>query len=395
MEKSILILKSLLISKLEKDINFHRLNFKDAYWEMLTECFLNFENDAKPIYELIYGLQLNDPERVFDKLPNIFTEFINELAENHVLGNHDKATTYLAQTKNQTFLERVSFLQTMQQAIKKVERQNIKTNLPKSYERVTFALSDAEMIKVTNKTGRDDLKSKFKEWDKELKQEKEPVIFYSIRNEKKTEPQRKVISLSWVKYAVAACLILAGGIWFFKYSNPAIIQPDNGIVNTEKDTTAVDNVKPIEAVAYNTKVSEKVIQYPTDLGFTNTTNSKIITIYLKDASQNIVKIKTELATELDETAAGDGPKYKALKRQLDLLVSKQGNYEFDGKHLIIYTNDLRLSCSVLSLDDKTYYLKMDNHYYHLYITKLPLKFKPLKEAELIEQLEKTSFENEE
>lgn len=394
MEKSILVLKSLLIPKLEKDINFHRLNFKDAYWEMFTESFLNFENDAKPIYELIYGLQLNDPERIFDKLPNIFSEFMNELAENLVLGNYDRATTYLARIKNQTFLERVSFLQTMQQAIKKVERENIKINLPKSYERLTFELSDVEMTRVTSKVGRDDLKSKFKEWDKELKQEKEPVIFYSIRNEKKTEPQRKVISLSWLKYAVAACLILAGGIWVFKYSNPAIIQPDNGIVNTEKDTTTVDNNIPIEAVAYNTKVSEKVVQYPSDLGFTNSTNSKKITIYLKDASQRIVKIKNELATERNGVA-GDGPKYKALKKQLDLLVSQQGNYEFDGKHLIIYTNDLKLFCSVLSLDDKTYYLKMDSHYYHLYLTKLPLKFKLLKEAELIEQLEKTSFENEE
>jgi len=398
MDKAIEILKSLLIPKLERDIYFQRIILKDTFWELLSEYFLNYENDAKPTYELLYALQLYQPERLLDKLPNVFSKFTKELAEYYVLGFHDKATNHLLQSKNSTFLAHVSFLQSMQLAIKKVERQNIKDNLPKSYERLTFELSQDEITNVITKIEREDLKAKFKEWDKELKKEKEPVIFYSLGNEKKMEPQQKVISFSWIKYAIAACLVLAGGVWFFKYSNPDIVPSDNGVVTNDKDTTPVVSPKiieaPIEAIAYNTKVIARTVQYPSDLGFTNTKNSKVVTIYLKDASQSIAKFKNELARDF-KGVAGYGPRYKVLEKEYNSLLSKQGRYEFNGKQLIIYTQNLKVSYSILSLDDKTYYLKTDNNYYDLSLTKLPLKFKQLKDATLIEQLEKTSFDNEE
>lgn len=397
MVKSIEIVKSLLIPKLEKDIFFQRIKFKDAFWETFILSFLNYENDAKPTYELIYALQLNDSEKIFDKLPNIYSKLVKELAENYVLGNHDNATNHLFQSKNKTFLAHVSFLQAMQQGIKKVERQNIKSNLPKSYERLTFELSDNEMTNAAKKIGREELRVKFKNWDNELKPENERFVLYSLGNEKKMELQQKVISLAWVKYAVAACLVLASGIWIFRYSNSDIVPSDNGVVTKEKDTTTVSPKiieSPVEAVAYETNIKKKYVQYQSELGFTNTTKSKVVTIYLKDASRSITKLENELTNELTG-AAGDGPKYKALKRQLELLLSQQGNYEFDGSRLIIYTKDLKLSCSVLSIDNKVYYLKIDSNYYHLYFTKLPLKFTLLKDQKLIEQLEKTSFENEE
>lgn len=396
MNKAIEILKSLLLPKLEEDFYFHRIQFKDAFWEMFTEHFLNYENDGKPIYELIYALQLENTEKIFDKLPGIFTKLTRELAECYVLGYHDKAIDFLIQNNNLSFQKQVAFLETMQQAIKKVERESIKANLPKFYERLTFELSDAEMTNVTTKVGREHLKAKFKEWDKELEHKKEPVIFYSLGNENRMTPKRKVISLSWVKYAVAACLVIVSGVWVFKYSNPDIVPTENGVVTKDSTSVVVPTNEILnEAVAYTTKVSEKVIQYPSDLGFTNTTKSHVVTIYLKDASESIEKLKRELNNEDQGGSAGDRPIFKSLKKQLNLLLSQQGSYEFDGKQLIIYSNNLKLSCSVLSLDDKIYYLKMDSHYYHLYFTKLPLKFKQLKEVELIEQLEKTSFENEE
>jgi hypothetical protein len=403
MNKAIEILQLLLVPKLEMDARYDKTKVNAAFWERFVIAFLDYESDKKPVYALLYSLELENVEKLFDKLPKIHSHFIKELAENYVLGNSDNATTHLIATKNPTFLARVSFFQTLEQVIKKVERKNIKSNLPKSFERLTFKVSDIELENVTKKIGRENLKSKFKEWDNELQHTEESVILYSTRVEKQekipSQSHSKVISLSWIKYAVAACFVLGGGIWFYKFSTPEIIPIDNGVVLTEKDTVSKVVPKtiieePIEAIAYNTKVSENIVQYPSDLGFTASTNAKSIIITLKDASQFIAKLESEITKQLNQERPGNEPMIKALKIQLDKLTSQQGGYEFNGKELIIYTNDLKVSYTILSQDDKAYFIKKNTDYYPLYFTKTPLKFTKVKDDKLIEQLEKISFENE-
>jgi hypothetical protein len=397
MEKSIEIVKSLLIPKLEKDISFHSLTFKDAFWETFTLSFLNYENDAKPTYELIYSLQLDNAERIFDKLTTIYSKLIKELAENYVLGNNDRATDFLIQNDNSTFQKEVRFLETMQQAIKSVERKRIKADLPTLNERLTFELSDTEIAAVAKKIEREDLRANFKKWDEELKVKSEPTIYYSLDTETKTVQKSKVISLSWIKYAVAACVVVTAGVLYFKFSNnnvDSFIEQDENTVVTideKKDSDAKPTTeKPIKT--YVTSTSEVSVQYPSSLGFTNTGTAKPITIYFKDASLTIDRLKKEYT--ISDKVAGSGPRAKTIEKQLKLLEAKSGKYEFDGKQLIIYSEKNKELLSVLTIDEKTFYLKRGNQYSPLYFTKIPLSFQSVKEPALIEQLEKISFENE-
>ncbi|MBG6188606.1 hypothetical protein [Flavobacterium sp. CAN_S2] len=212
--KTTLVIKDILLPKLEKDFKFSAEQVDSVFWKKFTTDLVHFEEDAKPLYALIYSLELDNPEKIIDKLPNIYTQFLKELAECYVLGQTSEATNYLLKTNNEAFFKEVQFLQTMQQAIKSVERKRIKTDLPKSYERLTFELSDADLANTIKKKGREDLKEKFKQWDDELEKEKRPLIYYSLSNERDSKPKPKVISLSWMKYAsIAAIFIIGFMIW--------------------------------------------------------------------------------------------------------------------------------------------------------------------------------------
>ena len=205
-----LTIKNILIPKLEKDSNFSEEKVDTAFWEKFAPNLLHFEEDAKPLYAIIYSLELDNPKKIIDKLPSIYNQYLKELAENYVLEQTSEATDYLLKTNNEAFFKEVQFLKTMQQAIKSVERQRIKAHLPKSYERLTFELSDADLANATKKKGREDLREKMKQWDKELVEESVPDVAMLANEKVKT----KVISLSWIKYAsIAAIFIIGFMIW--------------------------------------------------------------------------------------------------------------------------------------------------------------------------------------
>lgn len=361
------ILKELLLPILEKNSQFDVSKISESFLQSFVNALCNFEKDKNSTFQLLSDLNLEDINSTTSKLDSLYIEFIKELAENYVLGHSSEITKTLLETQNTTFSKYLKFFTDLENAIKHFERKRIKQELPNSFEKLTFEINDEMITNAIKKKSREDLKKKMVGWDEELLTEYVPVIpldVEKVSNENSSSNHRKVINLTWVKYAVAACFILAGGIWFFKQSNPDLPEVENNVVNT--DTTSIIQPKnkqaPVEVVAENTKILEKQVQYPSDLGFTNTNSTKIITLYLKEISKNNLKEST---------------------------------YEFDGNRLTIYVKDFKGKYAILSLDNKVYYVKMKDQYYQLYLTKIPLKFKLVEDQDLIEQLNKTSFDNEE
>ena len=91
MELAIDIIKNILLPKLKKDANFDSNKTDAAFWESFATALLDFEKDDTTCKTAIYNLELNNPERIISKLPNNYNLYINELAENHVLGNESEA----------------------------------------------------------------------------------------------------------------------------------------------------------------------------------------------------------------------------------------------------------------------------------------------------------------
>lgn len=393
--KTTLVIKDILLPKLEKDFKFSAEQVDSVFWEKFTKDLVHFEEDAKPLYALIYSLELDNPEKIIDKLPNIYAQFLKELAESYVLGQTSEATDYLLETNNAVFLKEVQFLKSMQQAIKNVERKRIKADLPKSYERLTFELSDANLVNVARKKGREDLREKFKQWDDELKPKREPKIFYSLNNERDSKPKPKVISLSWMKYAAAASILIAVGIFYFNNTNSIVIPVENSVVTTDdeketpaKGTKSIINEAIVFAPIETTSKSVTILQSES-LGFTSDKEVKI-TITFKDASQRIASLEKYIKTN----PAVDSKILNQHKSELATLKTLEEKYLFDGKVLTLFAKISTKDYSILSTENQLYYLKKGTQYYHLTISKTALPIQKVSDAKTIDILEKITFDNE-
>ncbi len=397
------IVQNLLLPKLEKDSNFDTNKIDTAFWEALASALLDFEKDAKSTHNLIYSLELNDSERIITKLKSIYTSFIKELAENHVLGISSEAINYLISSENKAFKNDVDFFTNLKNAIKKIERKRIKEELPAAYDRLTYEITEDEIESVIRKKERESLKEKMKTWDKELSSSDNTPV-YSIDNNKS-----KVIQLSWIKYAAAACVVIAAGIFFFKQStnsNSNFIQSndDNFVVSPVKkraiEAASMKNIVEdiqsvkIEEITVNT-VNLNVLK--NDYGFAP--DKQKIKIVVNDQINRILSLNKAIK---QYNRLLKDRKYQPQYNKLKILISEhetelkkckylESKYLFDGKVLTLYA---KLKGVQLLEYDGDFYLKRDTNYYKLIISKQPQLFKKITDSNVLEALEKIIVNNE-
>lgn len=399
MKKSEQIIKSLVLPVLEKDTNFKQSSVNSDFWNTLTSELTVYENDAKPIFKTIYELQLNDPEKVISKLAVIHTNFIKELAEYHVIEGKDETIDVLLANQNIQFAEQVKYFKTVKNVVTKLERERIKNELPNAFESLSFEIPEKQLEAAAKKLERENLKKKFKHWDEELVETPslENASSHILVDEKSASS--KIISLTWIKYAAVACVILVSGILIYQNNTTDIIQNDNNVV-TGKPTDTIEKNKetqiiqqPIKALAYSTNEIETEVYYPTELGYTNTNKEKRITIVYKDASQSIKELE-DFLLEINTKNVGTGNQAKIATDQLETAKKQIGKYEFNGKQLTIFTKPTQDNIKILSEDDKVFYLSKNKSFYKLNYTNLPQSFVAINDSDIIEKLEKISFDNE-
>ena len=377
MKLAIDIVQSLLLPKLEKDASFDANQTNIAFWETFTTTFLDFERDAKPVYAAIYSLGMKDAEKIISKLDTLYISLIKELAENHVLGISSEAIDYLITSKNSTFEKEVHFFTDLQNAITKVERKRIKTELPNAFDKLSFQLSDDAIALAITKKEREALKEKMNAWDEQLVTSEESPV-YSVSTKKET----KVISLSWIKHAAAACIVLTAGIMYFKFNTDNnLVQPgDTNVVTAPVKKETITPEIPSEALAEVATVTKNASVIESGLGFASKNNNiKIVENNQKARMLSIVtaieKYRQLLENEFSENKVGDSPRVKALEskirelqNELDLLKERENHYIFDGKALVLYVSNFAKENAIVLYEDK-YYLKRDADFFSLTITK--------------------------
>jgi len=188
MINTIKIVQDILLPVLEKDISFDSNTLSEDFWESFTKNLLNFKKESNNLINLINSLKIKtiDNDSINFTLENIYKDFILELAESYVLGKNLFGTEQLLATKNSLFKEQVIFLQTLEDVIEEKRRE--------------------------------DLKKMFQKWDNELIEEEAevPVVQLSPYKRLESKKQTKIISLSWAKYAVAAVVVIAAGLFYLK-----------------------------------------------------------------------------------------------------------------------------------------------------------------------------------
>lgn len=397
MKLAVDIIKNILLPILEKDSNFDSNKINTSFWETFTTALLDFESDAKPIFATIYSLELENAEKIISKLPAIYSAFIKELAENYVLGTTSEATDILLQSKNATFETEVHYFSNLEKAIKKVERKRIKTELPTSYEKLSFELSETAIDLAIKKKEREALKEKMKVWDKELVDD--TVSVQAVNSKKET----KVISLFWIKYAVAACVVLTAGVLYFKLSTNTIensIQPtEDSVVTTEVSKIETEELADIKTVPTSYKVLE-------DVGFGFAATPKKINVIENHQEQRIVSIRKAIANnqmilgkELVAQKSVSGSKAKeleirisSLQDELNEIKVKEEQYIFDGQKMTLFISTPSKENRVLLYEDN-YYLKKDGVFYRLSISKQPQFYKKETDSNVLKALDKIIFDN--
>ncbi len=389
------IIKNILLPKLKKDSKYSDEKVVASFWKNFSTVLVRFEENAQPLYTAIYSLELGNPEQIIDKLPKIYAQFLKELAECYVLGQTSEATDYLVKTNNKTFLKEVQFLKTMQQAIKSVERKRIKTELPQSYDRLTFELSETEIANAIKKKAREELKKKMKLWDAELEDGVPVISMANLEDEITSDKTRsKVISLSWMKYAVAASIIIAAGIFYFKSMGTTEISVENTVVTKEK---VKENNQPqlhppvtetIALASIETTSSTVTVLQPESLGFSSDKKVKI-TINFKDATKRILSLENALR----QSRTTDPKIFGQYKVELIQLKRQKDNYVFDGQIVTLFNKKAATDYAVMQTEEQLYYLKTGDEYYNLKVSNSPMVLEKVVSTTILETLEKIHFEN--
>jgi hypothetical protein len=400
MKLAINIVQSLLLPKLEKDTSFDANQTNIAFWETFTTAFLDFEKDAKPVYAAIYSLGLKDAEKIISKLDTVYISFVKELAENHVLGISSEAIDYFITSKNSAFEKEVHFFTDLKNAITKVERKRIKRELPKTFDKLSFEISDDDIALAIKKKEREALKEKMNAWDEQLVTSEEAPV-YSVSAKKDT----KVISLSWIKYAAAACIVLTAGIMYFKFNTDNnLVQPgDTNVVTAPVKKETITHEIPAEALAEVATVTNNATVIESGLGFASKKNNiKIVENNQKARMVSIVsaieKYRQLLENEFSENKVGDSSRIKeletkinSLQKELALLKEREKQYVFDGKALVLYVSNTAKENTIVLYGDN-FYLKRDANYFRLTVAQQPQLYKKISNTEVVSALDKIIFD---
>jgi hypothetical protein len=318
MINTIKIVQDLLLPVLEKDSSFNSKNISEDFWESFTKNLLDFETDKKSsnnLINLINSLKIKtiDSDSINSILENIYRDFILELAESYVLGKNLFGTEQLLTTKNSLFKEQVIFLKTLEDVIEEKRRE--------------------------------DLKKMFQKWDNELIEEDEvPVVQLSPNKSLASKKETKIISLSWAKYAVAAVVVIAAGLFYLKsFDNNITPQLVDGFVQ-KNNVVVLSNL---------------------GIGFTDISKRDSITVanYLSKGSDfKNQKIMYQFSNNT-VTITGDS------------LATKNKNFKY----------------RIINTSKNNFYLERNNEFYPLLQTENDEVLKLETDKTIIEELEKIIF----
>ena len=403
MEKEIQIIQDLFIPVLQKDERFDASKCDNTFWGEIVQEFIVYQQDSKPFYATIYSLGLAEPMKVIQKLENLQHSFLDQLAEENVLGYSSEGIVKLEQN-NSFFKERVEFYKNLEKAIILSERKRIKSELPSMYDKYSFELDEKQLAQAIANRERKALRDKMKLWDKELLAEKEEEQVIELSANKtitKTLPL-----MPYIKYAIAACLVIGLGFWFENSQNHKDV-PVNKVVknNIYEDSNSLEPPKPVLVDATSiSKVTEALVNE--GMGYTSSNNKiKLVSI---NNTERIISIKNAIDAYQKFiqkeflTVSGADPKNKKIRieveKKIDSLVKeltelqkKQNTYLFDGKKLTLY--DIPSDNITLLAFENKFYVKNKNDFYVLTIANEPQQFSKVIDDALKENLEKILFDN--
>lgn len=364
------ILVDILINPiLSKNSNFDSTQFDEIFWQEFALDFVDYEQNAEPVYLKLYKLSLTNSENVFEQLDRVHDLFIRQLAELYLTGYQDDVVSKLINSNNLKFSTEVSFLKTLKNVIRKSGRSSLKKKIPFIIKNLETNIDDQLIKKVAQSESRSALKEKFNKWDKELDEADlmaKPIFKYQLSGDEivsvETSSDKNYSNLgtwiTWGKFAMAACILL-------------------GISFTIKLIIESDYQKPSEVSLSEIKSdNNKINNLESKMVFPDANERTIFRRYLNDSqgfistnkNQKIIIIDyfTRLRA-LNSSLRSSNKKVNSLKinNEIDSLRIVSNTYLFNNNVLKIRgvnnSNDLKL----INLSNHGAYVRMGKKYYKL------------------------------
>ena len=404
MKTSAEIIRYIVLPYLEQDVHFDNSKTTPEFWNHFASNIVQYDTDSKPLYKVIYSLGLDNAEILITILPKIYSQFINELAENYVLGNATESADYLITNKNATFSKNVTFFKTLQQAIKNIERKRIKEGFTKSFNRLSFELSEEDIANAAKKKAREDLKAKMKEWDKieNINDEKESETFLpkaasipALVLFNKKIVLSKLLLIQWIKYSILTATVGVTGAILYKTKfekqdlkiNPIEVAVP---IKVEKNTDTL-SVKKNDSIIEEEADPKIVI----DSSQTEKREEKKVKT-VKHSGMNIKKDYKVLYNNIQPKINGlfnylsnsqeENNKNKKYKVEYDRLLNQLNKYTLIGKSLTIYKEKQSNIGYILTDHFDNLYFYDGTNLYSIVKTETALQLNSIEDPAILEKL---------
>lgn len=381
----------------------------EGFWDYFNKLILDVKHTGNELTNLLHSYKVAKADYYTNQLEQIRDEYLSLLATDYIAGNSNPTTELLIKTQYAPFIDELAFQEDIKAAITISERARLKNDLSTIDEAMNFEIADEEIAAafkgIEKQNERDDLKRKMKE----LARAEQPVIeesgsrlfrlegdgtsySQSDKQDILTEAsKRKTISLSFVKYAVAACFVGAM-IWFgIKFYDAGSKVNNTEVAKIDSPTRPVTKAKPVFA---KVEWSENFIpmQTETGMGFADVGSAEKLPIIIQNVVPRIQSIEEYL--EKPQTDTSETALRAIAKEELESLKTLSTSYIFDGHKLQLFQAlDAQLQNSVIKTADKKYYLMSGDSFYQLTISTQQQNLNKITDSQLIEKLERIVFDN--
>ena len=388
------ILVDILINPiLSKNSNIDSTQLDELFWHEFALDFVDYEQNAEPVYLKLYKLSLTNSENVFEQLDRVHDLFIKQIAELYLTGYQDDVVTKLINSNNLKFSTEVSFLRTLKNVIRKSSRSSLKKKIPFIIKNLEANIDDELIKKVAQSESRAALKEKFNKWDLDIKEAEfaDKVIFkYQLSGDRiesvDTSSDKDYSNLgtwiTWGKYAIAACILLG-----ISFTIKLILESDYqkpGEVTLSEINTNDSKINNLEAELVIPKVEENIVfrKYLNDSqGFIGTDKNQKIIIINYSARIKALKSSNKKVNSI------------YVNNEIDSLLRLSNTYLYKNNLLKIRGINNPKDIKLINLSNHGAYIRMGKKYYKLVVND---SFKPLlveKDSNIIFELDKIIVTN--
>ena len=287
---------------------------------------------------------------------------------------------------------------------------------------ITQEIFEKELKTAITLVERKFLKKRFQQLDKEMEEEEENLKFlsksqlsealsprsiadYRIEADApfQAEESRSKYFSTYVKYAVAACVVLAIGVGVYQYTKQDSV-PENTLadssdkpnLNQNKDDLPVIETLPIAEIS-TTNNSYSVLK--SGLGYGEVEEK--VTVMVSNQKDRILSVEKAISGYADQLKKIQNPeaelvvsdlknRISSLESELAQLNSREKKYDFDGKVLKLYTTSGNQEYQILRLG-ADFYLSFNGKFYKISIAKEPQTLREETDAKVLNALDKIIF----